>query len=213
MFDIEFLIATQKKRLEGLLCQIHIALNSGLNVRVTVGMDGEYPELMEKLPESYKDKIRFVKNVPQGTPSISFGYLYENMDWDGWIYAVADDDIVLPWGLKHLWENREGVSMVIGQTIGVSRDDHFDFSGWKIGYEVVENHVSTAFINSKDLSKLPKPWIVNEPNSDYLIIKRMADHFKYRVIPNVVHVQAFAKFENLGEEFKESYMNIYGHLF
>jgi hypothetical protein len=212
-FDIEVFIPTLKQRTNNLLCQIHTALNSGLNVRVTLSLpDESYPEIIENLTESELKYIRLIKNVPQGEPSIPIKYCLENIEWGDWLLSVGDDDCILPWGLKHLWDARENVSMVIGQTIGVSRNKHYDFSAWKIGYRIIPCHVSIAFINMRSLEKLPKPWLEIDPLSDFKQIERMSNHFPYKIIPSVVHVQSFANMENLGNEFTKNFMEVYGHM-
>lgn len=210
--DLDVLIVTRKKRLDNLLCQVHTILNSGMNTRVTIGIEGEYPEFVSKLFPAQLERIRIVSGVPQGDPSIPIQYCMENLEWSDWMYSSADDDCILPWGLKHLWENRDGVSMVIGQTIGVSRERHLDFSAWKIGRSIEVCHVSTALINMRSLEKLEKPWLTVDPVSDFHLIDRMAKLYPYKITPSVVSVQAFAELNNLGDVFCENYMKIYGHL-
>ena len=213
VFDLDVFIPTLKQRLNGLVCNIHTIFNSGLNVRVTISLpDNDYPELMELLTEKEKECIRFVPNVPQGEPSIPIKHCLENVELLEWVYLVADDDCVLPWGLQHLWEAREGYSMVMGQVLGVSRNKHLDFTAWKIGFDIIESHVSTAMYNMRSLEKLPKPWYEISPISDYLLIRRMAENFTYNIIPSVVHVQAFAELDNLGPIFMNNFSKLYGHL-
>lgn len=213
MFDLDVFIPTLKQRTDNMLCQAHTVLNSGLNVRLTVSLpDNDYPELMDNLTPKEKEKVRLIPNVPQGEPSIPVKHCIENIDWSDWMYFPADDDCVLPWGLKHLWEGRDGVSMVIGQTLGVSRKEHLDFSAWKIGYGVIPCHVSTALFHMPSLKSLPKPWYNIGPLADYELIKYMSANFAYKIIPSVVHVQAFAELENLGTEFASQFKMLYGHL-
>lgn len=213
--DIDVFIPTSKRpeRLNNLLCQIYIALNSGVDTRVTVAMEGDYPELMKRLSVHQIATIRFIKDAPQGNAAIPLKHCIENYEWNDWVLISAcDDDCLLPWGLKHLWDATKGVSMVIGQTLGVSRKQHYDFSAWKIGISVVPCHVSTVMVNMRSLERLPKPWIDIDPLTDYLLVKRMADHFPYRIIPNVCHVQSFAEIENLGKEFSDQFGQLYGAL-
>lgn len=212
--DIDILIPTSKKpeRLNNLLCQIHTVLNSGINTRVTLAMDGPYPSLTSQLSHYPLSKVRLVYGAPQGSPAIPAAYCMENLEWGDWMLNVSDDDCVLPWGLRHLWEATKDVSMVIGQTIGVSRTKHLDFSAWKIGIGVIPCHVSTALINMRSLETLPKPWYRDDPLCDYLLIQRMSENFPFKIIPSVVHVQAFAEIENLGPEFGQIFRDVYGDL-
>lgn len=229
MFDIDVVIPTAKQldRLDNLVCQINTSLNSGVDTRVVILMEGEYPELMERLTSKQIEKIMFVKDAPQGNPSLPIKHCIENVELSEWMYSVGDDDCILPWGLKHLWEatqniynvqnilnasNVDKVSMVIGQTLGVSRDNHYDLSLWKIGHGIIPCHVSTALINVNRLRSLPKPWFEIDQLSDYLLIKRMSENFPYKIIPNVVHCQAFANVENLGPDFGAYFQKTYGHL-
>jgi hypothetical protein len=212
-FELDVFIPTIKKKLNGLLCNVHTVLNSGLRVRVTISLpDDSYPEFMDKLTEEERSCIRLIKNVPQGNPSIPIQFCMENLDWLEWVYMAADDDCILPWALKHLWEAREGVSMVMGQVIGTSREKHLDFSEWKIGIDIIRCHVNTAMYNFNSLRTLPKPWLEIDPCSDYLMIKRFADNFPYKIIPSVVHVSAFAELENLPEDFVIMFKRMYGHI-
>lgn len=212
-YDLDVFIPTLKKRTNGLLCNVHTVLNSGVNVRVTVSIpDDNYPEFMDALTDKEKSCVRIINNVPQGDPSIPIEYCLENIEWTEWVYIVADDDCVLPWGLAHLMSARQGMSLVMGQAIGVSRIRHFDFSSWKIGIDVVEGHVNAAMFNYNTLKKMKKPWFTNHPCCDYLLIKKMTDLYPYRIIPNVVHVSAFAELENLTEEFQNEFMSTYRNL-
>lgn len=211
--DIDVFIPTLKKRTNGLLCNVHTVLNSGLNVRVTVSIpDESYPDLMDGLTDREKACIRIIPNVPQGEPSIPIKHCVENVEWAEWLYMIADDDCILPWALQHLWNARKGVAMVMGQVIGTSRKDHLDFSGWKIGLSITECHVSTAMYNTKRLQELPKPWYEIDPLSDYKFIKKFSDHFPHKIIPSVVHVQAFAELSNLSPDFCADFYRIYGRL-
>ena len=213
VFDLDVIIPTRKKQTNNLLCQVHTVLNSGFNVRVTIGIpDSEYHEFFENLTNREKECIRLMKNVAQGSPSIAFIYMLENMDWVDWIFPTADDDCILPWGLKHLLEVHNDMGMVMGQSLGVSREKHLDFSSWKIGHSITECHCSTAIYNMRKMETLSKPWFENSPVSDFLLIKRMSENFPYKIIPSVVHVQAFAELENLGSIFTENFNKLYGHL-
>ena len=212
-FDIDVFIPTLKQRTDNLLCQIHTVLNSGLNVRVTLSISDEhYPEVVENLTEKELKALRIITRVPQGEAAIPIKYCLENFEWADWVYPISDDDCVLPWGLQHLFEATEGVGMVMGQTIGVSRKKHYDFSLWKLGIEIAPCHASTAMYNMRCLEKLPKPWYEIDPLSDFKLIEKMSKNFPYKIIPSVVHVQAFAELENLGREFSDSFMKIYGCL-
>lgn len=214
MFDVDVLIATSKKleRLDNLICQVHTVLNSGINSRVTVAMEGFYPEFICRFTDEQFKRIRIIDDAPQGSPSIPIKYCMENIEWSDWLYSTADDDCLLPWGLKHLMEATKDVSMVIGQTLGVSRQRHFDLSAWKIGREIIPCHVSSALINMRSLEMLPKPWLEIDPLSDYFLIEKMSGKFPYKIIPSVISVQAFAELENLGQKFSEDFNKIYGHL-
>lgn len=213
MFDIDVFIPTLKKRTDNLLCQVHTALNSGLNARVTISIpDNDYAELINKLTDKEKINIRLIKKVPQGEPSIPIKYCLENESWSNWLLIIADDDCLMPWGLKHLYDATPGMGMVMGQTLGVSRNMHLDFSSWKIGVGVIPCHCSTAFYNVRMLEKLSKPWCEIDPLSDYRLIQKMAENFPYKIIPSVCHVQSFAELENLGTDFSAKFHNLYGHL-
>lgn len=212
-FDLDVFIPTRKQQLGNLVCQAQAVFNSGVNARLTVGIgDDQYQEFLDQFIPKHQNRIRIIPNVPQGGVSICVKHCMENIDWSEWVLSVSDDDIILPWGIDHLWEAREGVAMVIGQTLGVSRENHLDFTAWKIGVAVAPCHVSTAMINMEKLKTLPKPWIVHDPLFDFILIRRMADTFPYRITPSVVHVQAFAELENLGSEFGENFRKVYGHL-
>lgn len=212
-FDVDVFIPTRKTLLGNLNCQVQAVLNSGVNARATVSIgDDSYPEFTDNLTPEQLNRVRVIPNVPQGSASICIKHCLENIEWAPWVLTVADDDCLLPWGLKHLWDAREGVSMVIGQTLGLSRERHLDFTAWKIGIGVTSCHVSTAMINMRSMATLRKPWMDLDPLSDFLMIKRMADNFPYRIIPSVVHVQAFAELDNLGSDFIRNFNSIYGHL-
>lgn len=214
MFDIDVVIPTAKQleRLNNLVCLINIIQNSGVRARAYIVMEGEYPELMERMTPKNLEKMAFCKNAPQGGPSIPIKYALENLSLSDWVTVIADDDCLLPWGLKHLWEATNNVSMVVGQTLGVSRKDHYDLSSWKIGIGIIPCHVSTALFNMRKIETLSKPWLEIDPLSDYILIKRMAETFPYKIIPNVVHCQAFANLENLGDDFGDYFNKTYGHL-
>lgn len=211
--DIDLYIPTAKQieRLPSLLAQINAGLNSGLNARVTISMDGEYPELNRSLSDEQIKKIRFVQ-APQGNPSITIEHCLENTEWADWLYIAGDDDAILPWGLKHLYEARECVSMVLGQVLCVSREKHWDLSSYKVGQVIVPCHISGAnlLINTRSMEKLEKPWLINDPQSDYFLIKRMAENFKYTIIPSVVAVLCLCELDNLGTEFTAHWMSQYG---
>lgn len=213
VFDIDVLIPTAKKKTENCLYQIYAALHSGVNSRINILMGGSYPELTNQLDlEKWGDRIRIFDDIPQGNPSIPIKHAFENMNWDNWVLVNPDDDCLLPWGLKHLLDAAPGMGMVMGQTLGVSRKQHLDFSNWKIGISITESHCSTAIYNMQMLKTLPKPWMEISPINDYLINKKMADNFPYKIIPSVCHVQAFAELENLGTEFSNRFNQLYGHL-
>lgn len=213
MYDLDVFIPTLKQRTNGLVCQAHTIFNSNMKVRLTVSLpDENYPEFMDKLTEEERKHVRFIPNIPQGSPAIPIKHCLESAEWPDWVLVMSDDDIILPWGLQHLWEARKDVSMVIGQTLGVSRKEHLDFTAWKIGSDIVACHVSTAMIHMRSLETLSKPWVELSPLCDFFTIGLMARNFPYRITPNVIHVQAFAEFENLGSEFLENYQKIYGHL-
>lgn len=229
MFDLDVVIPTAKQldRLDNLVCLINIVQNSGINSRAYIVMQGEYPELMERMTQRNLDRMEFCKTAPQGHPCLPIEYALGELELSEWFISIADDDCLLPWGLKHLFDatkdivgaknlmnsaNIDKVGMVIGQTLGVSRVDHYDLSLWKIGIGVIPCHVSTALVNVPMLRKLERPWLPIDPLADYLLIKRMSETFPYKIIPNVVHCQAFADVENLGEEFGAYFKKTYGHL-
>jgi hypothetical protein len=212
-FDVDVFIPTLKNRTANLICQIHTALNSDVKSRVTISIpDDDYPELMDQLTTQEKEKVRILKNVPQGEPSIPIKYCLENYGWCDWIFNDADDDCLLPWGLKHLLEASQNVSMVVGQIIGVSRDKHYDFSSWKIGHSITQCHISKILFHFPSLVKLPKPWLEINPVSDFIFAKRMADNFAYKIIPSVVSVAAFAELYDLGVDFESNFRLLYGSM-
>ena len=212
-FDVDVFIPTLKQRTNSLLCNVHTAFNSGLNVRVTVSLpDDSYDELMDNLTEKEKNLTRLIPNVPQGSAAIPIAHCLEKIEWSDWVYPVADDDCILPWGLQHLYEATEGVGMVMGQTFGTSRKKHYDFSSWKLGFQIIPCHASTAMYNMRKMEKLPKPWYLIDDLSDFYLIKKMSDNFPYIIIPSVVHVQAFAEASDLGEEFSANFHGFYGHM-
>jgi hypothetical protein len=219
-FDLDVLIPTakNKKHLNTLLTQINTALHCGLNTRVTIGMMGDYPELTERLNPKDSDRIRFIKDAPEGgeVGHRAIKYIFENPDieWTDWMRYICDDDLATPWGYKHLWGAKDGFSMVVGQALGVSRNTHYDFSHWKLGVGIIFCHVagSQIIFNRRDLEKLEKPWWDLSRTYDYDFIKRMSVNYPFKIIPNVVDILAFAEFENLGSDFKSQFMNLYGHL-
>lgn len=214
--DVDIFIPTSKKlkNLETLLCQIYIALNSGINTRVTIGMKGEYPELMQRLTPNQLPRIRFIKDAPEGgeVGHLAIQYMLEELTWADWVRYICDDDCITPWGLKHMWEARHGVSMVVGQALGVSREKHYDFTAWKLGPSITFCHVAgnQVMFNMRSLEKLPKPWWGPSRTYDFDFIKRMSENFPYRIIPSVVDVMSFAELENLGREFQQNFHALYG---
>lgn len=218
--DIDILLPTSKKldRLDNLLCQIYACLNSGLKTRVTIGMTGDYRELYARLTKDQIDKIRFIKDCPEGGevghPALK--YMLENFDYSDWITFVNDDDCTPSWALKHLWDKREGVSMVLGQAIGVSRERHFNLSAWKLGPmpDISINHIcaGNGIYNMRSLEKLPKPWWNLIRTGDYDFVKRMEKHFPYKIIPSVVLMLSFAELSNLGVEFNFNFNKAYGKI-
>ena len=216
-FDLDVFIPTAKQpeRTNNLICQINTALNCGLNTRVTIGMEGDYPGLLDNFRKEQLERIRIVTGVPQGTPSISIEHVLETTDWVDWVHIPADDDCVLPWGYQHLWEARKDVSMVLGQVLCVSRATHLDFSSYKVGRKLEVGFISgaCALFNMRSMEKLPKPWMPNNPVSDFDMIKKMAENFPYTIIPNVVSVMSLTELESLHHSFQDHYKKIYGHLF
>lgn len=192
--EIDVLIPTAKKRVDNLLFQIRSALGQGLDVRVTIAMNGEYPELMERLTDEEKKKMRFVTDAPDGcigNPAVL--HALETLDWADWYFQTGDDDALLPWGLKHLYENREGVCMVVGRALCVTKDGHKDLTPWEVGKTLEFCKVSgaCALFNFRAVEKLPRPWWnPGSQVSDFELIHRMSRMCPYRLIPSVIFVLA-----------------------
>jgi hypothetical protein len=136
--------------------------------------------------------MRFVHDAPKGligNPAVS--YCMETLEWADWYYVTGDDDALLPWGLRHLYENRQGVSMVIGEGLCVSREKHESLAAWKIGGLIKCGRVSAscALFNFRDIEKLPRPWFNSDSKvADFELISRMATTYPYRMIPSTIFV-------------------------
>src|SRR5574338_301489 len=194
MPQIDILIATAKerRRLPNLLANIRTALASDLETRVTLAMLGDYPELEDELSQAEKARIRMVKDAPLGSMGNAAALrCKEALDWGEWYYQIGDDDALLPWGLDHLYAATEGVSVVIGQAIVVTKDTHLDATAWKVGRKLAPGCVSgvCALMRFEDLERLPKPWYhVRSETADFELIAKMAGCYPYTVIANTVAV-------------------------
>ncbi len=211
MIAVDVLMPTNRKRLWNFLFQLRGALANALNIRVTVAMSGPWPELRAELSARELEKVRWVENAPDGTTGDPFnnpnGYMgapkirwcLENLDWANWMYQVCDDDALMPWGIEALFAATDNMGVVIGQVLPVSRNEHLDFTPYKIGRSIERCRVSCAgaLINMRLLETLPKPWY-NERSgyADWELIERMSTHFPSKIIKTVVHVLALCE---LGE--------------
>lgn len=196
---IDVLIPTAKQRLNNLLFNIRGILLQELPTRITVASTGEYPELMDALSDIEKASIRLITDAPAGAwGNAASKYAMENLDWHDWFYSIGDDDAILPWGLKNLWDNKENVSMVIGRALAVGKNGQKDLTEYRIGSMLGQGRVSgvCALFNFRDIEKLGKPyWVAESPVSDWWLINRMANTYKYRIIPNTVCALALATTE------------------
>lgn len=223
--DLDIFIPTAKnpKHLNTLVGQIMGALYCGLNTRVTIGMKGEYPELMNILSPKQIERMRFYKDVPEGDPDKSdeihpahpaIRHMLENIEWVDWVRILCDDDLTPSWSYQHMWEARADAYMVMGQGLGVSREKHYDLTAWKLGRSIQFCHLSAnlTLFNMRMLEKLPKPWWLMHRTADFDFVKRYTDNFKYKIIPSVVDVVAFAERENLGDDFNKHFSDFYGEI-
>ncbi|MDI6788498.1 MAG: hypothetical protein QME51_09020 [Planctomycetota bacterium] len=192
--DIDILIPTSKKRLQKLLWQIRSCFNQGLDVRVTVASTGEYPELLERLTDVERIKMRFIIDAPEGLcGNAASKHAMENYEWGDWFYSIGDDDALLPWGLKHLWNNKQGVDMVIGRALCVSKGQNLDLTQYRVGTVLARGRVSgvCTLFNFRKVEKLGKPyWDADSVVSDWELIEKMAENHKYKIIPETVCVLA-----------------------
>ena len=191
--DVDVLIPTSKKRLDNLMCQIHTAQNQGFQVRITIAMSGQWIALEEKLGAYDAENIRLVYDAPDGligNPAVQ--YCIQNLEWCDWYYQTGDDDSLMPWGLKHLYEQiDEHSKMIIGQAICVTKNDHRDISHKKVGRVILEGAVSGVCVlfHMPSVKKLSPPWWNPESKvADYELIRKMANSYPYKVIPNTVTI-------------------------
>lgn len=193
-FDIDVLIPTSKKRLSKLLWQIRSCFNQTVPVRITVVSSGEYPQLMDSLTEEEKSKMRFITDAPSGLcGNAASKYAMENYEWGNWFYSIGDDDALLPWGLRHLWLNRIGVDMVIGRALCVSKGRQFDLTNYRVGAVLACGQVSgvCTLFNFRKIEELGKPyWNAGSMVADWELIDKMAENYRYKIIPETVCVLA-----------------------
>lgn len=212
--EIDVLIPTarQPERFHNLLFQIRAVLNSPVNARVTVAMSGEWPELIHAIHPKEWDRVRIASECPDGQKGNPFhtegGYMsgpkvawcLDNLDWGDWWYFMGDDDCLLPWGLRHMLDASDGVDMVIGQVLGVSRKDHLDFTPYTIGRSIARCRVSSAgaMFRVEAMKKLDKPWW--NPNSGYAdweLIERMSKAYLHRITASTIHVLSLCELPQL----------------
>lgn len=191
-----------------LLHQIKSALHQGVDVRVVLLCSEENAfHITDKiLPALSEWEARGVttftapdgiKGDPFNTPS---GYMcnpailaYMESDSVGeWQMHGGDDDCLAPWALKYLLAASEGKGMVMGRAVAVNREFE-DRRQYALGERIERCHIdlSCGIINTAMLRSLPRPWIGIETGyEDWKLVKRMADHFPYALIPQIVSIKS-----------------------
>lgn len=187
---IDAIMPTAQIHLDGAICQVKTATNQDCPVRVTIATATPF-----KKPDAFSPselaRIRFVEGVPQGNwghPAV--GYCLENLEMGDWIYPMGDDDCLLPWGLKHLYEaTRSDLSMVIGTALSVYKDNHIHRPDRSLGYRFARGYItgSCALLNYNMIKKLEKPWwAANDYGADWLLMERLSKIAPYVQLPNTV---------------------------
>lgn len=195
--EIDFYMGTarQRERLPTLLANVRTALACPIPTRVTIAMGGPYPELASALHAEERDRVRIIDDAPEGwLAGPATKYVLETLDWAPWWMWIGDDDVLLPWGLEHLYSYTKRVpslSMVIGKALVVSKHDHLgDPSYMSVGDEIRFGRVTSiaALFKTKALLSM-NPCINTEVQyQDLDLCERMAEGREYIFVPNHVVV-------------------------
>lgn len=199
--DLDILLPTGRQRLHNLLFQIRAILSSPVKARPVVMMGARWPEFLDALSTDERDRILICWNAPdvpelKGQQKVEWAL--ENLILAPWFAYFSDDDALLPWGLEALMQNNQGVSMVMGRVLGVSRKNHLDFTPYAVNKAIVRNHCSNAgtIYKTEDVLKLERPYLnLAEPASDWEFIERMAKNHNHRIIPDVISVLTLYEME------------------
>lgn len=108
-----------------------------------------------------------------------------------WQLQSCDDDCLTPWALKSLLGASQGVSMVLGRAVAVSRK-YEDRREYKLNEAIERCHVglAAAIIKTEDVMKLAPPrFNIFTGYGDWELIKRMSDTYPFRFIDQIVNVQ------------------------
>ncbi len=209
MSMVDVIIPTQfaPERMNNLVCQVKVALNQGVDVRVVILCDAKNNSGMYALEGLLSDgeSARVVIfNHPDGVKGNPFGeqrgymcapairaYLeadyFKKADWQ---LHAADDDSMAPWALPALLSHSDGVSMVVGRAVAVNRD-HEDRREYRLGENTNRCHValSSAILKTESILKLKRPlYDANSGYADWELIDRMAQTFEHCFIKEIVNV-------------------------
>jgi hypothetical protein len=194
LIDVLIPTSRQPERLHNLVWQIRSAFNQGIPVRVTVAMGGEWPELMCQLSPEELASIRFVTNAPAGKcGNAAVQHCLETLEWLPWYYQTGDDDALLPWGLKHLYEAREGNILVVGRALCVSKKAQTDLTSYKVGHIIEWSKVSglCALFKMEAIKACPQPWWNPESGcADFELIDQLSKMGGVKLIPNTITILA-----------------------
>lgn len=195
--EIDFYMgsARQLERLPTLLANVRTALACPIPTRVTVAMGGPYPELRNALYAEERERVRLVEDAPDGfLAGPATKYVLETFDWAPWWMWIGDDDVLLPWGLEHLYAYTRRVpslSMVIGKAVVVTKKEHLaDPASMSIGDEIAFGEVTSisALIRTPDLLKLDPCINPQAQYQDLDLLERMAARYPFLHVPHHVVV-------------------------
>ena len=124
---IDVLLPTQGKRMNGLKFQIQAILNNSYkDIRLWTLIDADNAREVEAEIDKIKDPRHYVVVVPKewrgnwGHRPIR--YAIEELPLEGeWIITSGDDDVITEWALDELIKKSDGVNMVVGICLPVSR--------------------------------------------------------------------------------------------
>lgn len=218
---IDVFLATAKKRLWGALYQAHAVLSNPHNIRLTIGMDGDWPELESRLNPIYGNRVRWMKTAPTGKMTNPMhepeGYggspnllrCLQTLSWRDWFYVMPDDDCTMPWAFDHFTDALDdNLGMIVGQAVPVSRHEHMDFSPYTVGRSLRRCRISLncVLLNIRKIETLTRPYF--DPRSayaDWEFIDRVARNFRVKFIRSVVSMFALCELPQLPPDMR---MNI-----
>lgn len=190
---IEVLLATIGQR-RSIKEQIEsIRSQSYQNFRLNILADGNYDSVRALAGELREnERIIEIPNGPRGNvghPAVR--WTIENVeDLHGWVFICGDDDITYPNAYQKFADAMDDCSMVVGVVNAVTRNaskQHIKYLG---NEQIAVCHVtgSCCIYRLEDMKQLEAPCYSDATyDSDWTLIRRMIERFKYKRIPDIVY--------------------------